>query len=260
VGLRIQPNKKPHFADGALLFSQSFDPPFLLSIHFTVLRPPAMMKSLLSLAAKVLGAVAYLGLAVMGKGGFTAFFSNPALIALAAVFFALTVVAFFAGGNISPGVREDRRNRWVLPAFFGVGFAAAFFPAFADREGFWVIGGNSIRWVGVILAGAGGALRLWPVFVLGDRFSGLVAIQPGHTLVTNGVYRFIRHPSYVGLMINSVGWGMAFNTWIGILFAVALLPPLIARIHAEEKLLLSQFGNEYADFCKHTWKLIPSIY
>jgi hypothetical protein len=42
-------------------------------------------------------------------------------------------------------------------------------------------------------AAAGGALRTWPVFVLSHRFSGLVAIQPGHTLVTSGVYGVIRH-------------------------------------------------------------------
>jgi protein-S-isoprenylcysteine O-methyltransferase Ste14 len=45
-----------------------------------------------------------------------------------------------------------------------------------------------MRWLGVVLFATGGALRIWPVFVLGSRFSGLVAIQPGHTLVTSGVY------------------------------------------------------------------------
>ena len=50
----------------------------------------------------------------------------------------------------------------------------------------------------------GGALRLWPVFVLGHRFSGLVAIQRGHTLVTTGVYSVIRHPSYLGLLVSSL--------------------------------------------------------
>jgi protein-S-isoprenylcysteine O-methyltransferase Ste14 len=56
-----------------------------------------------------------------------------------------------------------------------------------------------VRWLGVVLFAAGGALRIWPVFVLGPRFSGLVAIQPGHTLATSGPYRIVRHPSYLGL-------------------------------------------------------------
>ena len=63
---------------------------------------------------------------------------------------------------------------------------------------------DAVRWAGFFLFAAGGALRLWPVFVLGDRLSGLVAIQPGHTLVTGGIYDVIRHPSYLGL-IGSVG-------------------------------------------------------
>src|SRR5262245_37436078 len=157
-------------------------------------------KTVLRLALMALGTAAYLGLAVLGRGGFAAFFSQPALAALAAVTVALTVVAFFAGGSLSPGVREDRGNRWVLPVFFVLGLLAVYLPAYADREGIWVIDGAVARWVGVALFAVGGTLRLWPVFVLGDRFSGLVAIQPGHALVTGGPYRVIRHPSYLGLL------------------------------------------------------------
>jgi hypothetical protein len=52
----------------------------------------------------------------------------------------------------------------------------------------WTIDGDAIRWLGVALFVAGGALRICPVIVLGDRFSGLVTIQPGHALVTGGIY------------------------------------------------------------------------
>ena len=218
------------------------------------------MKTVLKHVAILLSSAAYVGLAVLGRGGFTAFFSDPALTALAVVTFALTVMAAFAGGSLSPGVREDRGNRWVLPLFFVIGFLSAYLPARADREEFWVIDGTWVRWVGVTLFAIGGVLRLWPVFVLGNRFSGLVAIQAGHTLMTGGIYRFIRHPSYLGLLTCVLGWGMAFDSWIGVLLAAALLPPLIARIHAEERLLASQFGDEYAAYCGRTWRLIPGVY
>src|SRR4029077_3896031 len=99
--------------------------------------------------------------------------------------------------------------------------------------------------VGVVLFAAGGALRLSPVFVLGHRFSGLVAIQPGHTLVTGGIYSVIRHPSYLGLLVNSFGWALAFRSGHGVLLTALLIPPLLARIHAEEHLLSDQFGAEY---------------
>jgi protein-S-isoprenylcysteine O-methyltransferase Ste14 len=88
-------------------------------------------------------------------------------------------------------------------------------------------------------------LRIWPVFVLGRRFSGLVAIQPGHTLVTSGIYGVIRHLSYLGLVVNSLGWSLAFRSGVGVLLTVLTIPPLLARIHAEEGLLRSQFGAEY---------------
>ena len=64
----------------------------------------------------VVGSAAYLGLAVLGWGGFAAFFSHPALVALAVAVFIIAVGAYFAGGNVSPGVREDRGNRWVIAA------------------------------------------------------------------------------------------------------------------------------------------------
>jgi protein-S-isoprenylcysteine O-methyltransferase Ste14 len=86
-----------------------------------------------------------------------------------------------------------------------------------------------------LLFTAGGALRLWPVFVLGHRFSGLVAIQPGHTLVTNGVYRIIRHPSYLGFLVSSLGWGLAFRSGVGVLLTALMIPILLARIRAEAK-------------------------
>ena len=79
--------------------------------------------------------------------------------------------------------------------------------AYTDRKGFWTLDGDAVRWLGVVLFAAGGVLRIWPVFVLGHRFSGLVAIQPGHKLVTSGVYGVIRHPSYLGLLVKLAGMG-----------------------------------------------------
>jgi hypothetical protein len=67
----------------------------------------------------------------------------------------------------------------------------AYLPAYANRKEFWTTDGNTIRWLGVVHFAAGGALRISRVFVLGRQFSGLVAIQPGHTLVTSGVYGVI---------------------------------------------------------------------
>jgi protein-S-isoprenylcysteine O-methyltransferase Ste14 len=208
----------------------------------------------------ILATLAYLGLAVLGWGGFAAFFSHPALIALTIVVFVLSGLALFSSGNLSPGEREDRANRWVLVPFFLIGLLAAYLPAYTDRKEFWTLDGDTIRWLGVVLFAAGGALRIWPVFVLGHRFSGLVAIQPGHTLVTSGVYGVIRHPSYLGLLVSSLGWALAFRSGVGVLLTALLIPPLVARIRAEEKLLRTHFGGEYEAYYRRTSRLIPGLY
>jgi protein-S-isoprenylcysteine O-methyltransferase Ste14 len=176
------------------------------------------------------------------------------------VLFALSILSFFAGGNLNAGVREARGNRWVLPVFGVIGFLNAYQPAYTDHNEFWTIDGDIVRWIGVVLFAVGGALRIWPVFVLGHRFSDLVAIQPEHSLIPSGIYGVIRHPSYLGLLINSLGWSLAFRSGVGVLLTALLILPLLARIEAEENLLHSQFGEEYDAYRSHTWRLIPGIY
>ena len=212
------------------------------------------------LFATTLASLVYLGLAILGSGGFAAFFAHPALIAVAIILIALAGAALLTQGNISSGEREDRSNRWVLLVFLVIGLLSAYLPPYTDRTGFWTLDGDAVRWLGVVLFAAGGGLRIWPVFVLGSRFSGLVAIQPGHTLVTRGVYSVIRNPSYLGLLVNALGWGLAFRSGIGVLLAALYVPPLLARIRAEEALLQAQFGREYEEYRARTWRLIPGLY
>ena len=208
----------------------------------------------------IVATVAYLGLAILGRGGFAAFFSHPALVALTVALFALSGAALFSQGNLSPGEREDRANRWVIVAFALIGVLAAYLPAYTDREGFWTFDGDAVRWLGVVFFAAGGALRIWPVFVLGRRFSGLVAIQPGHELVATGTIVSSATPSYLGLLVNSLGWALAFRSGVGVVLTALLIPPLLARIHAEERLLRTQFGGEYDTYCRRTSRLIPGLY
>src|SRR6202047_1350567 len=219
-----------------------------------------MVVSIVRVTVIIAATAAYFGLAVLGWGGPAAFFSHPALVALAVATFVMAGAALFAGGNISPGVREDRGNRWVIAALSLIGVLAAYLPALTDRKEFWTLDGDAIRWLGVVLFAAGGALRLWPVVVLGNRFSGLVAIQPGHTLVTSGVYGVIRHPSYLGLLANSLGWALAFRAGVGVLLTALIIPVLLARIRAEERLLYSQFGAEYDAYRARTSRLVPGLY
>ena len=202
----------------------------------------------------------YLWLAVLGAGGFAAFFSHPVRTILAVASLMMASAAFFSDVNLSSGEREDRSNRWVFLPLLVLGLLSASLPAYTERQGWWVLDGETIRWLGVFFYLAGGALRIWPIFVLGRRFSGLVAIQPGHELVTDGIYRVIRHPSYLGMIILMLGWALAFRSGLGVLLAALTVPPLLARIRSEETLLRLQFGDEYDAYRRRTSRLIPGIY
>lgn len=219
-----------------------------------------MLNPILRLVLVVAGTAGYLGLAVLGWGSFTGFFAHPAFDAVVAIQCALAIVALFAGGNLSQGVKEDRTNRWVLPALIVPALVQAYLPAWTDRHNVWVVDGDTVRWAGIVLFGIGGALRLWPVFVLGERFSGLVAIQQGHTLVTTGIYGTIRNPSYLGLLIGAIGWSLVFRSWAGVILTVIMVPPLMARMTSEERLLRAQFGTDYDAYRARTARLIPGIY
>ena len=208
----------------------------------------------------VMVTAAFFELAIIGWGGPASFFAHPARIALAISTFLMTAAAVISSGNLSPGEREDRSNRWVIAAFGVLGLLVAYLPARTDRIGFFTLDGESIRWIGVFLFTAGGILRIWPVFVLGRRFSGLVAIQPGHSLVTEGIYGAIRHPSYLGLLVNVLGWSFAFRSGVGVVLTALMIPPLIARIRSEESLLRTQFGSAYEAYCARTFRLIPGVY
>ncbi len=211
-------------------------------------------------AVTILSLAAYLGLAIAGAGGADRFFSHPPFIALAAVTIAAGVASLFSEGHIGAGVREDRSNRWVIAALSVLGLIDAYLPAYTDRIDFLTFGGEGVRWVGVLLYSVGGVLRLAPVFVLGRRFSGLVAIQPEHRLVTDGLYGAIRHPSYLGLFVLTLGWGLAFRSGVGVVIAVLMLIVVLARIKAEERLLSATFGAEYDAYRARTWRLVPCVY
>jgi protein-S-isoprenylcysteine O-methyltransferase Ste14 len=199
-------------------------------------------------------------IAIVLFGGWKAFASHPALIALIVFTFAMMCIAPFSNVNLNSGEKEDRANRWVFVVFGVVALASALIPPYADRVGFWTIDGETTRWIGVAVYVLGGALRLYPVFVLGRRFSGLVAIQSNHQLETRGIYSVIRNPSYLGMIVNMIGWGLAFRGWTGVAIAFLLLIPLVGRIRSEERLLREHFGSQYDEYCTRTWRLIPGLY
>ena len=57
-----------------------------------------------------------------------------------------------------------------------------------------------------------------------------------------------------------LGWALAFRSALGVLLTLLMIPPLVARMAAEERLLRTQFGAEYEAYCARTARLIPRLY
>jgi protein-S-isoprenylcysteine O-methyltransferase Ste14 len=202
----------------------------------------------------------YIGLAAWGWGGWSALMAHPARAGAVVATVVGSIAALFTRGNLSSGRREDTRNRWIFLPFLVIGLVLAWLPAYTDRREIGTIDGGAVRYVGLVLYVVGCVLRIAPVFVLGRRFSGLVAIQEGHELLTDGLYRVIRHPSYLGLLLVLFGWALVFRSAIGVLVSLLLVPPLVARMNSEEALLESEFGERYSEYRRRTWRLLPFLY
>ena len=205
--------------------------------------------------------VGFAALAANGAGGWTAFFSEPARGAVVLVALVAAASIGFTEGNVSTGVRMGGGNGGVMFGMILWTPLLAWLPAWLERRGVWVVDGDVVRWIGVVLFAVGCVLRVWPMFVLGHRFSVFVAIQPGHTLVTSGPYRLVRHPSYLGGLIALVGWALVFRSVAGLLLILPPLAATIARVRAEEQTLAEEFGQEYAAYRRATpWRLVPGAY
>ena len=199
-------------------------------------------------------------LGALGWGGWQAFLSNRARAGCIATGSLAALVAMASPVNLSSGEREDRRNRWVIVPLVVAFPVLSWLMPYMDRRDLWTIDGQAARDVGLAIWIVGCVVRVWPIFVLGRRFSGLVAIQPGHALVTHGPYRYVRHPSYAGMMLILVGWALVFRSSVGLGAAALGVPVLLARIEAEEALLASQFGAAYEEYRGRTWRLMPWIH
>jgi protein-S-isoprenylcysteine O-methyltransferase len=110
----------------------------------------------------------------------------------------------------------------------------------------FLTGGLVIRWLSIIS--------------LGKFFTVDVAIQEEHTLVLRGLYKYVRHPSYTGLLIEFTGLAVYFGTWISlIIIVIPITSAIVYRIRCEEIALLEKFGKLYEEYMTHTKSLIPGI-
>lgn len=159
------------------------------------------------------------------------------------------------------GARADRGSLVVVILSVGVGLAGAVLlavhlPSAAIRTGRW-----PLFVAGLTLMCAGIALRQWAVATLGRFFTVDVRVHPDHVVVERGPYRWVRHPSYTGLIVTLVGFGLALGNWAS-LAVVTVIPTagLVVRIHFEERALLDGLGEPYRRFAAGRARLIPGLW
>ena len=121
--------------------------------------------------------------------------------------------------------------------------------------------GRLVFGLGIALMLLGVALRWYAIWVLGRFFTREVAVRPGQTVVRSGPYRFIRHPSYSGLLLILLGLGLALGNAasLALILAGAGLG-LAYRVRVEERALCQALGQPYLDYMRQTRRFIPFVF
>ena len=142
---------------------------------------------------------------------------------------------------VAAGMAMAVAAQWVAPARI-----AAPRSAVASVALVLLVGGLALRWAAILTPG-----RLFTVDV---------AIHSDHAVVQRGLYRYMRHPSYTGLLVAFVGLGAYFGNWLSIL---GLLAPVtlgvLHRVATEERALHRSLGPAYADYCGKTKRFLPGL-
>jgi protein-S-isoprenylcysteine O-methyltransferase Ste14 len=154
--------------------------------------------------------------------------------------------------------KRDRASRVLIAVSLGVAIAAggvANAVAPSLRIPIW------LQDVGVIVMWIGLAARVWAVAALGGAFRTTVEVDPDQRVVTTGPYRWIRHPSYAGLLLLVGGYGLVAGNWLSTAACLVLpLPALAWRIHVEEAELINVLGDAYRVYQTRSSRLVPGCW
>jgi protein-S-isoprenylcysteine O-methyltransferase Ste14 len=156
---------------------------------------------------------------------------------------------------------NDRGTRIAITFGLVVAYAAAVVVALLLRQqAEWMLGSWHLI-AGEVIAWAGLAIRIWSIIVLGRSFRLTVEVDLDQAIVDRGPYRWVRHPSYTGLLILAIGFGIALGNWASLAILV-VLPPIVIlrRIRVEEAQLIAVMGQPYLDYAKRTKRLVPGIW
>ena len=115
--------------------------------------------------------------------------------------------------------------------------------------------------IGVVVMGIGIIVRSIAIAQLGRFHTPNVAVREDHLLLETGLYRYVRHPSYLGALIAFFGLSLALGNWLSVVVTMVIMPCIyLYRIREEETALCAAFGDAYRAYCRRTKRLIPGLY
>jgi protein-S-isoprenylcysteine O-methyltransferase Ste14 len=208
-----------------------------------------------------LNVLLFLLLMVMGWGSWAGFFAHPVRVGVVILHLIMIPVMTFSTSGRSKGLDHAPDWRPFFPLLMFHSLFTAFVMPYMDARDLWVLpGGDALRWTGFVVLALGVSLRLGPMLELGRRFVSVVALQPGHRLHTSGFYTWVRHPSYLGILLMDLGFAGVFRSAV----ALALMPVVIwmfkRRMDVEEAFMVRQFDDEYRVYMGHTRRILPGVY
>ncbi len=162
-------------------------------------------------------------------------------------------------GIVRNAIREDMLY-FAIPALFvfSAGMVVSAWDLVRHQGSLYILSVQSI--VGLALIVIGLTNNLVTQVTLRRSYSSTLVIREDHQLITHGVYRFTRHPIYLGVITAFIGIPMYASSLYGLLTMSALVPIFLNRIRMEERLLTDEFGDAYRKYKETTRKLIPFIY
>jgi protein-S-isoprenylcysteine O-methyltransferase Ste14 len=218
------------------------------------------------LIAAVVGTLAFIlgPLFAWGFGDVRGFIQHTARLA----YLAVTVLSQIgillyvpdAGLSRKEGATVVARQRFAVALLQLLTVAIVIIAPYTDARGWASIDFPVIRYAGVLLYAAGLSLMNWAIVHLGRHFSVQVTLQKDHELVTQGPYRFVRHPRYAGILLCFAGVALIFASAGALVLVAALLATLAWRVHDEEAMMADAFPAEWPRYAQRTARLIPYVY
>ena len=116
-----------------------------------------------------------------------------------------------------------------------------------------------VRWIGAATGLLSSILMYWTLSSLGKNLTDTVVTRENATLVTDGPYRWVRHPFYVTTTLVMVSVTLLTANWLIGLGCLVVLAMLAIRTPKEERMLVKRFGQPYIDYMNRTGRFIPRI-